>query len=168
MQACPFLKLHPSALDKDPSYYMSQAYNLAIDAWNKDEVPVGAVIVYQKEIIASAFNQTRTQNDPTAHAEMIAITMAAKKLGDWRLNDCEMYVSKEPCPMCAGASIMARITKIHFAIEDLKMGCLGGATSLHQLPRSNHKPEVNSGILKEPCESIIQAFFKLQRQKLSP
>ena len=167
MPLCPFPKIHPSALNKDAEYFMAQAFNLSIDAWNADEVPIGAVIVHKEEIISSAHNQTRNQTDPTAHAEMIAITMAAKKLGDWRLNECDMYVTKEPCPMCSGATITARIGQVFFGLEDAKMGCLGGATSLHKLERSNHKPKVYSGILREPCEAIIQAFFQLRRQQVS-
>ncbi len=146
---------------------MSHAYNLAIDAWHADEVPIGAVIVRDDEIISSAYNQTRTQTDPTAHAEMIAITMAAKKIGDWRLNQCELYVTKEPCPMCSGATIISRLTKVYFGLKDPKMGCMGGATSLHQLERSNHKPEVIEGILAQPCEGILQAFFQHQRNQVS-
>ena len=167
MSECPFPKIYPSALVKNAEYYMSFAFNKAVDGWNSDEVPIGAVIVHKEEIISSAFNQTRKQTDPTAHAEMIAISMAARKIGDWRLNECEMYVTKEPCPMCAGATIISRIAKIYFAIEDPKMGCLGGASSLHLLPRSNHKPSIESGVLQKPCEAIIQAFFKMQRQQVS-
>lgn len=167
MLACPFEKIHPSVLDKDAAYFMSHAFNLAVDAWNADEVPIGAVIVHQQEIISSAHNQTRTQTDPTAHAEMIAITMAARKLGDWRLNECDLYVTKEPCPMCSGATITARIGKVYFGLKDPKMGCLGGAHSLHKLEKSNHKPEVFEGILKEPCEAIIQSFFQQQRTQVS-
>ena len=167
MHCCPFEKIHPSALKKDPNYYMSHAFNLAIDAWNADEVPVGAVMVHQQEIISSAHNQTRSQTDPTAHAEMIAITMAAKKLGDWRLNECQLYVTKEPCPMCSGAAITARIGKVFYGLGDPKMGCLGGATNLHELERSNHKPEVFADVLKEPCEAIIQEFFQKQRTQVS-
>ena len=167
MLSCPFEKIHPSALKRDPTYFMSHAFNLAIDAWNADEVPIGAVMVHQQEIISSAHNQTRSQTDPTAHAEMIAITMAAKKLGDWRLNECELYVTKEPCPICSGATITARIGKIFYGLGDPKMGCLGGATNLHELERSNHKPEVFAEVLKEPCEAIIQEFFQKQRRQVS-
>ena len=167
MHTCPLPKLHPSVLNKDETFFMSHAFNLAIDAWHADEVPIGAVIVHKGEIISTAHNQTRTQTDPTAHAEMIAITMAARKIGDWRLNECDLYVTKEPCPMCSGATITSRIGKVFFGLSDPKMGCLGGAASLHLLERSNHKPEVKSGILAEPCEAIIQAFFQLQRKQVS-
>ena len=167
MSTCPFQKLYPSALEKDPDFFMAHAYNLAIDAWNADEVPIGAVMVHKNEIISTAHNQTRSQTDPTAHAEMIAITMAARKIGDWRLNECQLYVTKEPCPMCAGATITSRIGKVFFGLSDPKMGCLGGATSIHLLERSNHKPEVQKGVLLGPCESIIQAFFQNQRKQVS-
>ncbi len=165
--SCPFAKIHPSELEKNDDYFMSWAFNAAIDAWNADEVPVGAVIVHNGQIISSAFNQTRMQVDPTAHAEMIAITMAARKLGDWRLNECSLFVTKEPCPMCSGATVMARIGRVCFGLEDPKMGCLGGAIGLHLLERSNHRPEVSSGVLRAPCEAIMQAFFQLQRGQVS-
>ena len=96
---CPFPRLFPSQLEKNENFYMQLAYNESISAWENDEVPIGAVIVDPAgEIIASAYNQTRKCKDPTAHAEMLAITMAAKKIGDWRLNECKLYVTKEPCP----------------------------------------------------------------------
>ena len=165
---CPFPRLFPSQLQKDDSFYMQMAYNESIAAWENDEVPVGAVIVDKTgEIIASAHNQTRKCKDPTAHAEMLAITMAAKKIGDWRLNECKLYVTKEPCPMCAGATIIGRIKEVCYAFEDPKMGAMGGATSLHELPKSNHKPHVVNGILKEECLQLTQAFFQLRRQDQS-
>ena len=167
MRSCPFDKIFPSQLQKDDAYYMSLAYNAAIEGWNHDEVPIGAVITQNDEVIATSFNQTRKQSDPTAHAEILAITMAAKKLGDWRLNECSLFVTKEPCPMCAGATIMSRLKRVCYALPDPKMGCLGGAASLHKLPHSNHHPEVTIGPLGEMCEDLIQAFFKLQRNKVS-
>jgi len=162
---CPFPKVFPSQLVKDDLFFMQMAYNEAINAWNQDEVPIGAVIALDGELIASACNQTRQSGDPTAHAEMIAITMAAKKIGDWRLNDCHLFVTKEPCPMCSGAVIMSRIGKVHFGFLDHKMGCLGGAQSLHELPKSNHTPLVSHGTFGEECHALIQTFFQLQRQK---
>ena len=165
MNECPFDRIFPSPLQKDDQYFMSLAYNAAIEAWRSDEVPIGAVIVSKDEVIATAYNQTRKQSDPTAHAEIIAITMAARAIGDWRLNECSLYVTKEPCPMCSGATIMSRLGRVVYALPDPKMGCLGGALSLHQLPHSNHKPDVISGTLQENCEILIQAFFKLQRSK---
>ena len=162
---CPFPKVFPSQLVKDDLFFMQMAYNEAINAWNLDEVPIGAVIALGGEVIATACNRTRQSVDPTAHAEMIAITMAAKKIGDWRLNDCHLFVTKEPCPMCSGAVIMSRIGKVHFGFPDPKMGCLGGAKSLHELPKSNHTPVVSHGTFGEECHALVQAFFQLQRQK---
>ena len=148
---------------------MQLAYNESIAAWEKDEVPVGAVIVDPAGVvIASAHNQTRKCKDPTAHAEMLAITMAAQKIGDWRLNECKLFVTKEPCPMCAGATIVGRIREIFYAFEDPKMGAMGGAASLHELPRSNHKPIVHRGIMREECLRLTQAFFRLRRRESSP
>ena len=163
-EQCPFPKLFPSQLERDASFYMQHAYNQSINAWNADEVPIGAIIVLEHEIIASAHNQTRLQKDPTAHAEMIAITQAAKSIGDWRLNECQLFVTKEPCPMCAGATIISRLGEVHFAFKDPKMGGLGGATSLHELPQSNHKPKVFSGTLELECKNLIQSFFQIKRQ----
>ncbi|MDP0494902.1 MAG: nucleoside deaminase [Verrucomicrobiota bacterium JB024] len=161
---CPFEKLFPSQLIRDEAFYMKLAYNLAIDAWRQDEVPIGAVIVYNGEVIAAAHNATQTTADPTAHAEMLAITQAANAIGDWRLNGATLFVTKEPCPMCAGASIMARLTDVVYAVPDPKMGCLGGATPLHEVPGLNHRVAVHSGILEHECRELIQAYFTLKRQ----
>lgn len=160
---CPFPKVFPSQLERNETFYMQHAYNLSINAWNADEVPIGAVIVHQEEIIASAHNQTRSQKDPSAHAEMIAITQAARHIGDWRLNDCRLFVTKEPCPMCAGATVIARVGEVHFAHGDPKMGGLGGATSLHDLQYSNHKPKIFEGIFSAECKALLQAFFQIKR-----
>ncbi|MGA0134032.1 MAG: nucleoside deaminase, partial [Opitutales bacterium] len=97
---CPFEKLRPSQLTRDDAFFMSLAFNLAVDAWRADEVPVGAVVVRAGEVIAASHNEVERAQDPTAHAEMLAITQAARKVGDWRLNECELYVTKEPCPLC--------------------------------------------------------------------
>jgi len=119
MQAdCPFEKIYPSALKRDADYFMTHAYNEAIEAWKKDEVPIGAVIEYNGQIIASAHNQSRSSNDPTAHAEILAISQAASFIGDWRLNKCALYVTKEPCPMCSGALVIARIGKVYYGLPD--------------------------------------------------
>lgn len=163
MQPCPFPKIFPSELIRDECYFMSLAFNEAIEAWKEDEVPIGAVIERNGEVIASAHNKTVNTNDPTAHAEMLAITQAANAIGDWRLNDCTLYVTKEPCPMCSGASVMARLGRVIFAWGDPKMGGLGGAFSIHELPKLNHRVNVISGVLEEECRSILQAYFKLKR-----
>lgn len=163
MIPCPFQKIFPSELSRDDNYFMSLAFNEAIEAWKEDEVPVGAVIVHDGNVVATAHNRTIAAIDPTAHAEMIAITQAARVLGDWRLNECTLYVTKEPCPMCSGAMLIARVGRVVYAWGDPKMGCLGGATALQDLPKTNHRPQVVSGILEAPCREIIQAYFKVKR-----
>jgi tRNA(adenine34) deaminase len=161
---CPFEKRFPSQLVRDDAFFMSLAYNQAIDAWRADEVPIGAVIVAGGEIVGAAHNQVEGSQDPTAHAEMLAITQAASKLGGWRLEGATVYVTKEPCPMCSGALVMARVRRVCFAVPDPKMGCLGGAANLNDLPRSNHHFEVTAGgVLEDPCRELIQAFFRLRR-----
>ena len=161
--SCPFDKLHPSQLVRDDKFYMSLAFNLAVDAWRIDEVPIGAIIERGGEIIAAAHNEVERAGDPTAHAEILAITQAAKKIGDWRLNECTLYVTKEPCPMCSGATIMSRLSRVVFAWGDPKMGCMGGATALHSLPKLNHRVTVTAGVLEQPCKEILQAYFNLKR-----
>jgi tRNA(adenine34) deaminase len=160
---CPFGKLHPSELCRDDSYYMSWAFNEALKAWKEDEVPIGAVIVCNGSIIARAYNRVEALDDPTAHAEILAITQAASAIGDWRLNDCTLYVTKEPCPMCSGATIMSRLGRVVFALPDPKMGCMGGATPLQELPGLNHRVQVTGGILEAECKALLQAYFKLKR-----
>src|SRR5271169_6436216 len=142
---CPFEKRFPSQLLRDDAFYMSLAYNQAVDAWRADEAPIGAVIELGGEIIGAAHNRVEAARDPTAHAEMLALTQAAAKLGDWRLEGATVYVTKEPCPMCSGAMVMARVKRVCFAVVDPKMGCLGGAADLNALARSNHRLEVTAG-----------------------
>lgn len=160
---CPFQKIFPSELCRDERFFMAHAFNEALVAWAEDEVPIGAVIARNGEIIASAHNRTAQSKDPTAHAEMLAITQAAHAIGDWRLNDCVLYVTKEPCPMCAGAAIMARLGRAVFGWSDPKSGCLGGAFALHELPRLNHRLNVVSGVMENECRAVIQAYFKFKR-----
>ena len=160
----PFEKRFPSQLLRDDAFYMSLAYNQAIDAWRQDEVPIGAVIVLGGEVIASAHNTVECTHDPTAHAEMLAITQAAAKLGNWRLEGVTVFVTKEPCPMCSGAMLMSRVKRVCFAVPDPKMGCLGGATNLNDLPRVNHHVELTSGgVLETECRELLQAFFRAKR-----
>lgn len=161
---CPFEKLYPSELERNAEYYMTHAYNQAIEAWKKDEVPIGAVIEHKGQIIASAHNMSRNTNDPTAHAEILAISQAANSLGDWRLNECTLYVTKEPCPMCSGALVIARIGKVFYGLPDEKMGCLGGAVDLGALPRSNHHFESTGGILEALNHALLKAFFEEKRR----
>lgn len=161
---CPFEKRFPSQLVRDDRFYMSLAYNQAIDAWRQDEVPIGAVIEIGGEVVASAHNTVEHANDPTAHAEMLAITQAAARLGDWRLEGATVYVTKEPCPMCSGAMLMSRVQRVCFAVPDPKMGCLGGATNLNELPRVNHRVELTGGgVLEDECRELLQTFFRLKR-----
>jgi tRNA(adenine34) deaminase len=142
---------------------MSYAFNESLKAWRANEVPIGAVIEYNGAIIARSYNQVEALNDPTAHAEILAITQATEIIGDWRLNGATLYVTKEPCPMCSGASIMARLSAVVFAVPDPKMGCLGGATSVHSLPDLNHRVAVQSGILEAECKAVLQGYFQRKR-----
>ena len=160
---CPFEKIYPSELKRDPEYFMAHAYNEAIEAWKQDEVPVGAVIEFKEQIIASAHNQSRTMNDPTAHAEILAISQAANYISDWRLNECTLYVTKEPCPMCSGALVIARIGKVYYGLPDPQMGCVGGALNLGDLPDSNHRFESSGGILEDLSHNLLKAFFESKR-----
>lgn len=164
METCPFEKIFPSELARDDDYYMALAFNLAVDAWRCDEVPVGAIIVHEGRIIGSAHNAVEQTGDPTAHAEVLAITQASRGLGDWRLNGATLYVTKEPCPMCSGASIMARLSRVVYGAGDGKMGCMGGATALHDLPGLNHRVEVVAGVMEQECAAILRAFFAKKRQ----
>ncbi len=160
---CPFEKLHPSELQRDDAYFMQLAYNQAIDAWRADEVPVGAIVARDSEVIARAHNQVVTTGDPTAHAETIALSQAAAAIGDWRLNDAVLFATKEPCPMCSGAAVMARIGRVVYGVPDPKMGCLGGAANLNTLPHSNHRFPVTGGVLLEECRALLQAYFAAKR-----
>jgi tRNA(adenine34) deaminase len=160
---CPFSKLFPSQLLRDDGFYMSLAYNQAVDAWREDEVPVGAIIELGGEVIAAAHNQVDGARDPTAHAEILAMTQASQAIGNWRLAGATLYVTKEPCPMCSGATLMARLKRVVYAVGDSKMGCLGGATDLNALPRVNHHLEIARGVMEVECRDILQAYFRLKR-----
>lgn len=164
MPPCPFEKRFPSQLCRDDRFYMTLAYNQAIEAWEADEVPIGAVIERGGEVIAAARNTVEEARDPTAHAEILALTQAAAKIGDWRLEGATVYVTKEPCPMCSGAMLMSRVRRVCYAVPDPKMGCLGGATDLNALPRINHHLELTpGGPLEEDCRALLQSFFRLRR-----
>ncbi|HRP05139.1 MAG TPA: nucleoside deaminase [Opitutaceae bacterium] len=162
---CPFEKRYPSELQRDDTYYMSLAFNGAIDGWRADEVPIGCVIEHHGEIVAASHNTVEGAQDPTAHAEMLALTQAAAALGDWRLDGATVYVTKEPCPMCSGAMLMSRVKRVCFAVTDPKMGCLGGATNLNDLPKVNHHLELTQGgVLEAECRALLQAFFQMKRR----
>ena len=144
---------------------MTLAYNQAIDAWKEDEVPIGAVIELGGEVIAAAHNQRDSTRDPTAHAEILALGQAARAIDNWRLVGATLYVTKEPCPMCSGATLMSRLKRVVYAVPDPKMGCLGGATDLNALPQSNHRLALARGVLAPPCLELLQAYFRLKRQE---
>lgn len=143
---------------------MKEALKEAKKAYEKLEVPVGCVIVKDGKIIARGYNQKETKNDTTKHAEIIAIEKASKKQEAWRLNDCEMYVTLEPCPMCAGAIINSRIKKVYIGTMDEKTGACGSKLNLLEDYTFNHKVEVENGIMQEECEKMLKNFFKMLRQ----
>lgn len=145
--------------------FMKQAIKEAKKAYKKEEVPVGAVIVKDGEIIARAYNLKESKNDTTCHAEILAIKKASKKLNAWRLSECEMYVTLEPCAMCAGALIQSRIKKVYIGAMDYKTGACGSVLNLLEDYTFNHKVECERGILQEQCEKILQDFFKELRKK---
>ena len=144
--------------------FMKEALKQAQKAYDKLEVPVGAVIVKDGKIIARAFNQKEEKNDTTNHAEILAIKKASKKLGSGRLLDCDMYVTLEPCSMCAGALIQSRIRKLYFGACDEKTGACGSVLNLLEDYKFNHKVEVEKGVLKDECEAILKDFFKKLRE----
>lgn len=143
--------------------FMRLAYQEARHALEENEVPVGAVIVHGERVIASAHNQREQLHDPTAHAEMIAITQAAEALGSWRLDDCVLYVTLEPCPMCAGAILQARLPWLIYGATDPKAGAVHTLYQLLADPRLNHRCQTVSGILAGPCGEILSDFFRKQR-----
>lgn len=144
--------------------YMKEALKEAKKAYKKDEVPVGAVIVNNGAIIARAHNIKETKKDTTKHAEMIAIQKASKAVGAWRLENCEMYVTLEPCTMCAGAIINARIKKVTYGTSDEKTGACGSVLNLFEDYKFNHKVGCEKGIMQKECEQILKDFFKKLRQ----
>lgn len=144
-------------------HFMKMALGEAEQAFAEDEAPVGAVIVHEDRVIASAHNQREQLRDPTAHAEMIAITQAADSLGSWRLEGCTLYVTLEPCPMCAGAILQARIAAVVYGATDLKAGAVRTLYQLLEDSRLNHRCLVVAGILSGPCGEILSRFFQRQR-----
>ncbi|HUY34173.1 MAG TPA: tRNA adenosine(34) deaminase TadA [Pirellulales bacterium] len=145
--------------------FLRRALEEAQQAFDEDEVPVGAVIVYGERIIASAHNQREQLRDPTAHAEMIAITQAAESLGGWRLDDCTLYATLEPCPMCAGAILQARIPWVVYGAADPKAGAVHTLYQLLADPRLNHRCQTVSGVLADPCAEILTRFFQKKRDE---
>ncbi len=145
--------------------FMKAALKEAQKAYEKEEVPVGCVIVKDGKIIARAHNLKETKCDTTNHAEILAIQKASKKLQSWRLLDCDMYVTLEPCSMCTGAIINARIRKVYYGTADEKTGAIGSVLNLLEDYTFNHKVEYQSGILQEECETILKQFFKKLRKR---
>ncbi len=147
------------------AYFMGEALRQAVRAYEAEEVPIGAVVVRGGRVISRAFNQVELLKDATAHAEMIAITAAEEAVGDWRLNDCTLYVTKEPCPMCAGAIVHVRFARVVFGCSDPKGGAAGGAMNLLQFPTLNHRCEITRGVREEECRGLLQTFFAEKRSK---
>ena len=143
--------------------FMEMALNQATKAFEADEIPIGAVVVDNDTIIGRGFNQRETLKDPTAHAEMIAITAAANTRGDWRLNDSVLYVTKEPCPMCAGAIVNSRMKMVVFGCYDEQEGCCGSLYQLCGDPRFKTTVAVKGGILEKKCLGLLQEFFQSKR-----
>ena len=144
--------------------FMQEALKEAKKAYKKDEVPIGAVFVRNGEIIARAHNTKNAKKDALLHAEVEVLRKAQKKLNDWHLNDCDLYVTLEPCPMCAGACINARVRAIYFGAYDKKAGCCGSLYNLPEDKRFNHRPEVVGGVCGEECGEILSLFFREKRK----
>ncbi|MEI3597859.1 MULTISPECIES: tRNA adenosine(34) deaminase TadA [unclassified Oceanobacillus] len=147
--------------------FMQAAINEALKAREVDEVPIGAVIVLKGEIIASGYNLRETSQQTLSHAELTAIEAANEKIGSWRLEDCTLYVTLEPCPMCAGAIVQSRMKRVVYGAPDPKAGCAGTLFNLLDEPRFNHQVEVTSGVLQEECASLLTDFFKALRKRKS-
>lgn len=152
-------------LGNDDNYFMGEALRLAVKAAEAGEVPVGAIVVKEGRIVARGSNQVEMLKDPTAHAEMIAITQAAAAVNDWRLNGCELFVTKEPCPMCAGAIVHARVDRVVYGCGDPRGGAAGSALNLLQMPTLNHRCEITSGVRGDECGDLLRAFFVPKRAK---
>ena len=143
--------------------YIRNALDLAREAVKRNEVPIGAVVVRNGSILAAATNRTIRDQDPTAHAELLAIREASSKLDSWRLDDCTLYVTLEPCAMCAGAIVLSRMKRVVFGAWDEKAGMAGSVGDLLRHPRLNHRPEVRAGVLAEECARLLEEFFRRQR-----
>lgn len=146
-------------------WFMSQALKEAAKAYAKDEAPIGAVIIRNGEIVSRGHNERETKEDATLHAEMTAIRKACRKLGSWRLNDCDMYVTLEPCAMCAGAIIQARIRRLYIGAADPKAGAAGSVIDVLSVEKFNHRVEVIYGIMEDECSAILKDFFRELRKR---
>lgn len=150
--------------DKDQIYMQAAIRQAEIAEENRD-VPIGAVIVHHNKIIAKAYNQREQLNDPTAHAEIIALTQAAAALQSWRLNDCTIYVTLEPCPMCAGALVLARIERLVYGCDDPKTGAVKSLYNIVTDKRLNHRLDVTDGVLADECAALLERFFTRRRSE---
>jgi len=155
------LGLHPDEIDRR---FMQEALELARKALDSEDVPVGALVVHENRVIGRGYNQREKLHDPTAHAEMIALTAAAEYLGQWRLDDCTLYVTLEPCAMCAGALVLARMNRLVYAATDPKAGACESLYQLTRDPRLNHRVETVAGVLAEPAAELIRNFFRHRRE----
>ena len=153
-------------MNQTHDYWMKQALIQADKAFKSEEIPVGAVVIKEDKVIGRAYNQREQLNDPTAHAEIIAITAAANTIGDWRLNGCTLYVTKEPCSMCAGAIINARLDMIVFGCYDEAEGCCGSLYQLCGDPRFKTKVSVMGGVMENQSLSLLKEFFNSRRKKV--
>lgn len=151
--------------DKLDEKYMKEAIKQAKKAWALEEVPIGAVLVYDGKIIARGYNRRNTDKNTLAHAEMTVIKKASKKLGDFRLEDCTLYVTLEPCQMCAGAIVQARVSRTVIGCMNAKAGCAGSILNLLQMKEFNHQVDVTRGVLEEECSKMLSTFFKELRIK---
>jgi tRNA(adenine34) deaminase len=149
-------------------FFMGEALRQARRALDHEEVPVGALVVREGVVIARAYNQVELLKDATAHAEMLALTQAEQVVGDWRLTGCTLYVTKEPCPMCAGAIVHVRLARVVFGAADPKGGAAGSALNLLQFPGLNHRCEVTGGVREAECRQMLRSFFADCRRKDSP
>ena len=145
--------------------YMKEAIKQAKKAYAIGEVPIGCVIVYQDKIVGRGYNRRITDKNTLSHAELNAIKKASKVMGDWRLDDCEMYITLEPCQMCSGAIVQSRIKKVYIGSMNPKAGCAGSILNLLQVPQFNHQVEMEKGILEEECSQMLKQFFKELREK---
>jgi len=144
-------------------YFMREALRLANKAAAAGEVPVGAVVVREGKIISRAYNQVELLKDATAHAEMLVLTQAEAAVGDWRLTDCDLYVTKEPCAMCAGALVHTRVRRVIFGCADPAAGAAGSVINLLQMPTLNHRCDIAAGVLENECAAILRDFFRERR-----
>jgi len=147
--------------------YMRMAIDQAYIAEENGDVPIGCVIVYENRVIAKGYNQREQLHDPTAHAEIIALTQAAEFIGNWRLHGCTIYVTLEPCPMCAGALVLGRLDRLVYGTEDPKTGAVKSLYNIVQDDRLNHRLEVTSGVMQKECQEQLQAFFQKRRRENS-